>query len=215
MHLIMFDIDGTLVESTAFDAECYKNAVEQVLKINMSEDWSAYKNVTDTCILQELLDTHNIQAALETVIEPIKARFFSAIEKHLKSNGLKEISGASSYLNSLKLRKNIQLAMATGGWLKSAEMKLRAAGIDITGIPSASSDDHHTRIGIMQHAEKLTKNKNYKSRIYFGDGVWDKKACAELEYDFIAIGDAVEHDQKFIDFLSLKSDKTLDPTLHW
>ncbi len=39
-----------------------------------------------------------------------------------------------------------------------------------------------------------------KSRTYFGDGAWDKRASAELGYRFIAIGRAVEHDSCFDDF---------------
>ncbi len=38
------------------------------------------------------------------------------------------------------------------------------------------------------------------SRTYFGDGAWDKRACAELGYRFIAIGRKVEHDVRFDDF---------------
>ena len=35
---------------------------------------------------------------------------------------------------------------------------------------------------------------------YFGDGTWDKKASLELGYDFIAIGDKVEHSARYPDF---------------
>jgi hypothetical protein len=38
------------------------------------------------------------------------------------------------------------------------------------------------------------------SRTYFGDTAWDKRACAELGYRFIAVGRKVEHDVRFDDF---------------
>ena len=82
-------------------------------------------------------------------------------------------------------------------------MKLYAAGIDFDNIPLATSDDHHTRTGIMQNAAEKTGHADFTRRIYFGDGVWDKKACAELTYDFIAIGDAVEHHRRYPDFSEL------------
>jgi len=38
------------------------------------------------------------------------------------------------------------------------------------------------------------------SRTYFGDAAWDKRACAELGYRFVAVGRKVEHDPRLDDF---------------
>ena len=34
MNLVMFDIDGTLVESNDFDSKCYQAAIQDVLNYN-------------------------------------------------------------------------------------------------------------------------------------------------------------------------------------
>lgn len=215
MHLVMFDIDGTLVESTLFDDIAYTNAVEQELNINLKGDWENYTNVTDTGLLQEILKRYNINTHIDNVIESVKNRFFKNIKKYLDIHGINEIPGASTFLNKLSKRDDLKLAMATGGWLKSAEMKLRAAGIEYSSIPLATSDDHHTRIGIMQIAEGKTTIKDFKSKVYFGDAVWDKKACNELGYDFIAIGNKVEHHQCYENYTQFSMLKPMDTSLHW
>ena len=51
MYLILFDIDGTLVDSNEFDSEFYVQAVRKVLRIEVGDDWSAYQHVTDGGIL--------------------------------------------------------------------------------------------------------------------------------------------------------------------
>ena len=40
------------------------------------------------------------------------------------------------------------------------------------------------------------------SRTYFGDGEWDKRACNELGFEFIAIGEEVQHEKQFGDYSS-------------
>jgi len=57
MHVVCFDIDGTLVASTGFDGELYEQAVRDVLGVNLNPDWSQYKNVSDSGILEEILES--------------------------------------------------------------------------------------------------------------------------------------------------------------
>ena len=64
MHLIVFDVDGTLVESDEFDGVLYAKAVRDVLDIDVDEDWSSYRHVTDSGILEEILDRHAVEMRL-------------------------------------------------------------------------------------------------------------------------------------------------------
>ena len=54
MRLIMFDVDGTLVDSTGFDEECFLKASEILFGIEISSDWDTYKYATDIGILEEV-----------------------------------------------------------------------------------------------------------------------------------------------------------------
>ena len=59
VHLVMFDIDGTLVDSDEFDGALYAQAVQSVLGADVDTTWSSYENVTDSGILEEILARKN------------------------------------------------------------------------------------------------------------------------------------------------------------
>ncbi|MCF6283510.1 MAG: HAD family hydrolase, partial [Candidatus Polarisedimenticolaceae bacterium] len=109
-----------------------------------------------------------------------------------------------SFLEKLREMNDVVLSIATGGWLESAELKLNSAGINIKNIPVASSNDHYCRTKIMKIAEQRATNGNAINNTYFGDGVWDKKACGELGYNFILVGNNASHSQRIINFSSQK-----------
>ncbi|MBI3191378.1 MAG: hypothetical protein HYZ36_01850 [Pedosphaera parvula] len=53
MHLVIFDIDGTLTETNAVDADCYVRALAEVFGFaDVDTDWSTYPHVTDSGGLQ-------------------------------------------------------------------------------------------------------------------------------------------------------------------
>ena len=52
---MMFDIDGTLVESYEIDSQCFIDAVKEVTGLHVNPDWSKYQHVTDSGILNEIL----------------------------------------------------------------------------------------------------------------------------------------------------------------
>jgi hypothetical protein len=54
MHLVMFDVDGTLVDPAGFDAELYVEAVRSVLDISIGSDWNSYEHVSDSGILEQV-----------------------------------------------------------------------------------------------------------------------------------------------------------------
>lgn len=56
MHLVLFDIDGTLVESCDFDTTCFQAAIKDVLGVSIDPDWSRYRHVTDSGILSEVVE---------------------------------------------------------------------------------------------------------------------------------------------------------------
>ncbi len=114
---------------------------------------------------------------------------------------IREIRGAAGLIKDLTERKNCRIAIATGGWEETAKIKLQAAGIDINGCSFASSSVHYSREGIMKKAESMASNNvQFKSRIYFGDALWDKKACEKLDYRFILVGDRFEYEDSIQDY---------------
>ena len=203
MHLIMFDVDGTLVDSTGFDETCFLKTAEFLFGFQISSDWDSYEYATDTGILNEIFDRYKIPGDRITLIQKFRNIFFELISEHIYSNPdcINEIKGAADFIKDLAQRENCRVAIATGGWEDTAKLKLKAAGIDITGCSFASSSDHFSREGIMKAAESMSFNgTQFESRIYFGDAYWDKKACENMDYRFILVGNRIEHEEFVQDY---------------
>lgn len=195
----MFDIDGTLIESYDFDSECFAEAVKEVTGYEIDTNWSRYKHVTDTGILNQFFKETNIENT-EISHESIKSVFLSKIQTRIAKKPINEIAGASAFITSLKEFENVAVSFATGGWYESAILKLESAGIDISNIPIASANDHHSRIEIMKIAEKRVVKETHLSVTYFGDGSWDLKACKDLGVNFVLVGNKLEHNQSIMNF---------------
>lgn len=203
MHLIMFDIDGTLVNSSKFDEDCYFQTAKDLFGVDIPTDINEYKHATDSGILDEIIVRFEIQGDIERLKKKFIKTFNERIFEYISDNADKvdEIRGASEFLTYLKTLDNIKIALATGCWEETARLKLSAANIDITGVPIASSSDHFIRIEIMKLAEHHAMDSApFESKSYFGDARWDLKASKELGFKFILVGKRFENVHQIDDF---------------
>jgi len=188
MYATIFDIDGTLLESAAVDDALYRSAVNTVLgSVRLRPSLHAYDYVTDTGILSQILEDNGIPVTAE-VMEDVRSHFVELMKEHIDTHGpFVEIPGASRMLRGLTESSLHAVAIATGGWRESAELKLQSAGIDYSNIPLATANDHRERTGIMQVALSQL-GSGLKSVTYYGDGPWDQDACATLGWRFVSVG---------------------------
>lgn len=199
MKHVMFDIDGTLVESYDLDSKLFSESVYEVTETSIDTNWSRYHNVTDSGILQEFFEENSISEKHETE-EKIKEVFLEKLNRATESKPIKEIYGAKDFLVKLKSMSNVIISIATGGWYESAMLKLSSAGIDVGLIPLVSSSDYVSRIDIMRHAALKANEGAILPCTYFGDGVWDKKACELLGFNFVLVGNRTVHNQNIASF---------------
>jgi len=169
-RLVMFDIDGTLTATYGSDTDRYARVVSAHLGAPISQDWSSYRNVTDSGIATELLERHGRPASELAVI---RERFVEATVDALRVDpGMcREVAGAASLLRFLPQVPGVVVALATGGWDESARAKLRCAGIDIGGLCFASADDARSRTQIMAicHQRCLATGVELQQSVYVGD----------------------------------------------
>jgi len=181
---VIFDIDGTLVDTVADDARLYAAAVREVLgDVSIRPRWSDYEHVTDAGILRQICHENGLD--LTQCERKVRARFGALMADHLRQeSSCRPILGALTLLE--KLRVDCRVGIATGGWEHTARMKLASAGYDVSGIPLASSDDAHERVRIMQQCRDLLPQTAVT--LYVGDGEWDMKASERLGWRFIGVG---------------------------
>ncbi|MDH3274551.1 MAG: HAD family hydrolase [Gammaproteobacteria bacterium] len=188
MKAIIFDIDGTLIESMSVDTELYFSSISEVLgPVNIRDKLSDYDHVSDSGILAQLLDDNGYTFDDE-VAATIQAVFVEGIRRHIMAAGpFPIIDGAVQFVENTRKSDDRRVAIATGGWRKSALLKLESAGFNIHDIPLVTSDDSHSRVEIMRSA--LAKiGDDFESVTYFGDAEWDQRACHSLGWNFVAVG---------------------------
>lgn len=187
-HAVVFDIDGTLLNSSDEDEFLYRQSVESVLgEVQFRQSLADYDYVSDAGILLQVLSDNNVVADSRT-IAAIKDEFFVRLEAYVTEVGpFEEVPGAKKLLRRLRQSDSHVFAIATGGWRHTARFKLVTAGFDIDGVPLATSDDAIDRAEIMQNAVNAIGSP-IQSITYFGDGSWDMQACRDLGWQFRAVG---------------------------
>ena len=187
MIATIFDIDGTLVDSFGFDDACYISAIREVLgEVYIHNDWSKYKNVTDTGSLRQIMEENKIQEVGQ--VEEVRTKFGELIRQYLQNGGkCLPKGGAIHLINKLLAAEAYEVGFATGGWRHTAKMKLRHAGFNLKNAILTSSDDGDERVTIMKKCS-LMLGSRFDRIVYIGDAEWDMQATKTLGWHFIGVG---------------------------
>lgn len=188
----IFDVDGTLTDTTSVDAECYVEAIESVFALeDVSGDWTDYADVTDSGILVELVQDALGRGPSASERREFVNEFLSLLQDahSADSRRFAPIPGADTFFERLRER-GWRIAIATGGWDKTARAKLEYAGVDISGIPIVSADDARSRAAILEKAisQLGLPPDNNKSPVVFGDAIWDVEAAKKLQLPLVGVG---------------------------
>lgn len=183
---VVFDLDGTLVDSNAFDGALYAETVREVIGAEVDESWRKYRHVTDEGILGQILEGLSVSESRE-LRRRARESFGAKVERFLAQGGPCEcVPGAKSAIEELHAA-GLRVGIATGGWAHTARMKLAHAGISLDGLVLTSSDDSHDRVEIMNAClRRLGATPN--SAVYVGDGQWDLEASHRAGWQFIGVG---------------------------
>jgi len=181
-------VDGTLVESMAIDSRLYFSSITAVLgPVEFRDNLNDYDNVTDNGIISQLADDNNLHLE-SNAIHSIRTLFVGGLVEHIQAVGpFPTIHGATQIIDRLGRSADYCVAIATGGWRKSALLKLESSGFHLEGVPIVSCDESPSRTEIMSIA-LARLGSNFESVTYFGDADWDRRACQALGWDFVAVG---------------------------
>lgn len=198
MDLIIFDIDGTLLHTTAVDDSCFVRAAADVFGVqDVSSDWSIYDHCTDVAIASQIVRERLGRDCTDADIAAFRARFVELLkqEQQRDANLFQEVPGAGQFIRHLR-ECGIAACLATGGFEQSARFKLRSASLDCHDLPAAFAEDGPSREEVvtaaMSRAARLASEKPpsaamFRRPVSFGDGVWDVRTAASLGVPFIGI----------------------------
>src|SRR5712692_4388757 len=192
MHLVMFDIDGTLTETMKVDEEYFVRSFKDVFGFaDIDTDWSHYPHTTDSGIFHDVFTSRIGRPPTAQDVSRFRQHFIQLLAAASSQSPFAPVAGADRLLSRLARGASHRVSLATGSWRDSARLKMASAGMCFDDHPAASADDALERESIMELSKQRADEwygRPFADIVYVGDGVWDARACRAVGIPFIGIG---------------------------
>jgi phosphoglycolate phosphatase len=148
MRLVLFDIDGTLLNSGGMGRASMQRALAEIFGSPGNPSYR-YDGKTDKQIVRDVmrLEGHS-DARIDASMERLIALYLDGLRVGAKSGkfNVRPLDGVVSLLDALEAREDIVLGLLTGNVEPGARIKLSAAGIDPDRFRvNAFGSDHEHR----------------------------------------------------------------------
>jgi phosphoglycolate phosphatase-like HAD superfamily hydrolase len=192
MHLVMFDIDGTLTETMKADEECFVRSFKDMYGFaDIDTDWSHHPSTTDSGIFHDVFTSRIGRSPTAQEISRFRQHFIQLLAAASSQSPFAPVAGADRLLSRIAQGGSHRVSFATGAWRDSARLKMASAGMCFDDHPAASADDALDRESIIRLSKQRAAERDgetFACTVYVGDGVWDARACGSLGIPFIGIG---------------------------
>src|ERR1700732_4056547 len=142
MHLVMFDIDGTLTETMKVDAECFVRSFKDVFGFaDIDTDWSQYPRTTDSGIFHDVVTSRMGRTPTAQEVSQFRQHFIQLLAAASSQSPFAPVAGADRLLSRLPQGGPPRGSLSTGGGRYSARLKMASAGMCFDDHPAASADD--------------------------------------------------------------------------
>ena len=192
-RLVMFDVDGTLTQSTLADGACYAQAMSEYLDIAVDTDWRTYRHSTESGIARELFARAGRPVPTARDLEPVRRRLVELLKTALEAEpaACAQTPGAGALIERMRSTPGVVVSIATGAWEDSARLKLSHAALPVADLPFASGNDALSREEILvvclNRAKARAGVTDFDSVTYVGDQPWDLVAAQTLSFRFVGV----------------------------
>lgn len=200
MKLIIFDVDGTLVQSIdRADSKCFAATYEHLYQRAFPTiDWRQYPHVTDTTILTTVIQNHFGREMQADEMYVFEQKYLELLHQNRQQcpEHFFEIPGARAMIHRLLSTHDHLLAIATGGWKRTAHLKMQHVGIPSQALLTSGADENGTREAIIEEVLELAHRfaKQFEKIVYIGDAIWDVVTTKNLQMDFVGIRRQNDHE---------------------
>ncbi len=179
--LVLFDIDGTLIDPGGVGRRSVTKAFYEVFSIEDAFSGIKMAGKTDIQIIKEALSVHGLSSGDGAVLN-ILSHYVNILKKEINLNNMSVKPGVVELLNFLEATKGFHLGLLTGNIEKGGRTKLSAFDLNRYFPFGAFGDDNEDRDELLPIAiEKFRNTANidigFRDCVVIGDTPLDVQ-CA-------------------------------------
>lgn len=158
-HLLLFDIDGTLITSGGAGEGALNDAMQERFGVANGLGEINVAGATDSSIARVMLEQNGLEATAENITALLDS-YLHHLKVRLPRHQGRILPGIVALLDRLKGRPDCVLALLTGNVERGAEIKLGHYGVWDYFEFGAFADDHHDRneLGHFARARALERH---------------------------------------------------------
>ncbi len=151
MQILLFDIDGTLLNTGGAGQQAMERALQTVFDVQLKTEGISAAGRTDRAIITDLFAYHNIQETPE-IWTKFQETYFTHLAEILPTLPGRMLEGVERLLMALSQRDDVVLGLLTGNFQRGAQLKLGHFQIDHYFGFGGFGDDHHDRDDVARAA---------------------------------------------------------------
>lgn len=151
MHIILFDIDGTLLHSGGAGQAGIERALEIAFGITAPTDGIPTAGRTDRAIGADLIRFHQLEESDRPHDRLVKA-YLQVLPSELANRRGRVYPGVRELLDRLHARNDVRLGLLTGNYREAAWLKLRHYALDHYFQFGGYGDEHADRDEVARQA---------------------------------------------------------------
>ena len=157
-RLLLFDIDGTLIDSGGAGLGSLKDALQSLFGIADDLHGIELAGKTDKAIVHQILRKHGLEVSEENVRKFLDL-YVGGLAQELRQRAGTVLPGVAELLQRLNERPQNVLALLTGNIERGAKLKLEHYGLWHFFGFGAFADDHHERDELGPFAKQRAQEK--------------------------------------------------------
>lgn len=191
MTLLLFDIDGTLLEVTAGVHEAIERAISPIMGPNASTEGVSFSGRTDPDIFRDLLRKNGVSDP-DPILRDVLHRYARTARTTIHPESIRVLPGVRHLLTELDQREDVLLGLVTGNVKPVAYHKLERVGIADPFTAGAFGNDRANRnrlpaIALQRVARESSHSVSLDNTVILGDTRHDIECAHESGMRSVAV----------------------------